>query len=264
MAIYDTPATWELEADFVCIGSGIGGLAGAITAHEHGLSSLVLEKSSLVGGVTAYSFGEVWVPANHLQAAAGIADSPESGLRYVEWLAMGFGDARLIRNYLVHAPIVLKYFEERAGLRWAIIPDFSDYYWPQHEDAVREGRFIEVEPFPAATLGDWQERTRTTPHAPYGLTHHDMFGQGGAANIANWDFSLLGERLEKDERCLGPGLAASFVKAALDRRDPAGDRHRRARLGDRPGPRGRRACRPGGPRGQRPRRARRADRGRRL
>ena len=220
MAIYDAPATWELEADFVCIGSGIGGLAGAITAHEHGLSSLVLEKSSLVGGVTAYSFGEVWAPANHLQAAAGIADSPESGLRYVEWLSMGFGDARLIRNYLVHAPIVLKYFEERAAVRWAIIPDFSDYYWPQQEDAVREGRFIEVEPFPAATLGEWQERTRTTPHAPYGLTHHDMFGQGGAANIANWDFSLLGERLEKDERCLGPGLAASFVKAALDRGIP--------------------------------------------
>jgi 3-oxosteroid 1-dehydrogenase len=220
MAFNDKPARWDIEVDFVSIGSGIGGLAGAITAHDHRLSAIVLEKSGLVGGVTAYSFGELWVAANHLQAARGIEDSLESGLRYVEWLSMGFGDPQLMRNYLVHAPIVLKYFEENAGLRWAVIPDFSDYYWPQHEDSLREGRFLEVLPFPAASLGEWQALTRTTPHAPYGLTHDDIFGQGGAANIANWDFSIMGDRLEKDERCLGPGLAASFVKAALDRDIP--------------------------------------------
>jgi 3-oxosteroid 1-dehydrogenase len=220
MAFNDNPATWDIDVDFVSIGSGIGGLAGAITAHDQGLSTIVLEKSGLVGGVTAYSFGEVWVAANHLQEARDIEDSLESGLRYVEWLSMGFGNPQQMRNYLVHAPIVLKYFEEQAGVRWAIIPEFSDYYWPQHEDSVREGRFLEVLPFPAASLGEWQHRTRTTPHAPFGLTHDDMFGQGGAANIANWDFSVMGDRLEADERCLGPGLAASFVKGALDRGIP--------------------------------------------
>lgn len=220
MGFTSTTPQWDVEVDFVSIGSGIGGLAGAITARDHGLSAIVLEKSGLVGGVTAYSYGEVWAPANHLQAERGIEDSLESGIRYVEWLSMGFGDREMIRNYLVHVPIVLKYFEERIGVRWAIIPDFSDYYWPQHEDSVREGRFLEVLPFPASTLGEWQQLTRTTPHAPYGLTHDDMFSQGGVANLANWDFGLMGERLEKDERCLGPGLAASFVKGALDRDIP--------------------------------------------
>jgi 3-oxosteroid 1-dehydrogenase len=208
---------WDIEVDFVAIGSGIGGLAGAVAADEHGLSAVVLEKSSMAGGVSAYSYGEVWVPGNHLQVEAGIEDSLDSGRRYTRWLSMGFGDPEMIEDYLVHGPIALRFFEEHAGLRWSIIKDFADYYYPIHEDAVREGRFIEVQPFPGASLGDWQTRTRTSPHVPFGLTHDDMFGQGGAANIANWDFSVMGARLEKDERCLGPGLAASFVKAALDR-----------------------------------------------
>jgi 3-oxosteroid 1-dehydrogenase len=79
---------------------------------------------------------------------------------------------------------------------------------------------LEVVPFPAATLGDWQARTRISPQMPFGLTHADMFQAGGTANIAKWDFTLMAERLTNDERCLGPGLAAYFVKGALDRGIP--------------------------------------------
>jgi 3-oxosteroid 1-dehydrogenase len=38
--------------------------------------------------------------------------------------------------------------------------------------------------------------------------------------MPDWDYALMGERLAKDERCLGPGLAAWFVKGALDRGIP--------------------------------------------
>ncbi len=38
--------------------------------------------------------------------------------------------------------------------------------------------------------------------------------------MAKWDFDRMAERLTKDERCLGPGLAAYFVKGALDRGIP--------------------------------------------
>ncbi len=53
------PMRWDLEVDFVSLGSGIGGLTGAITAHDLGLTAIVLEKAAKVGGVTAYSLGEV-------------------------------------------------------------------------------------------------------------------------------------------------------------------------------------------------------------
>jgi 3-oxosteroid 1-dehydrogenase len=52
------------------------------------------------------------------------------------------------------------------------------------------------------------------------MTHHDMFASGGAANMAKWNYGLMSERLTKDERCLGAGLAAYFVKGVLDRGIP--------------------------------------------
>ena len=218
--IRNLPAKWDLEADVVSVGSGIGGLGAAITAHDHGVSALVLERSDQVGGVTALSMGEVWVAGNHHARALGIKDSSESGYRYLKRLAMGYGNDVATLNKTVHAPAALKYFEEKIGLKMQVIRDCPDYYYRHVEDSVAEGRMLEVEPFPAQTLGEWQSRTRLSPQMPYGLTHHDMFQQGGVSNMAKWDFGLMGERLTKDERCLGPGLAAYFVKGALDRGIP--------------------------------------------
>jgi len=101
-----------------------------------------------------------------------------------------------------------------------VIRGLPDYYYQHADNAVAEGRMLEVEPFPAQTLGEWQEKTRVSPVVPFGMTHHDMYGPGGTANIAKWDFALMGERLASDIRCLGPGLIAYFVKAAIDRGIP--------------------------------------------
>jgi 3-oxosteroid 1-dehydrogenase len=218
--IRNLPAKWDLEADLVSIGSGIGGLAAAITAHDLGTRALIVERSDQVGGVTALSMGEVWVAGNHHALALGIKDSPESGFRYLKRLSMGYGNDVAILNKVIHAPLALKYFEDEIGLRMQLIRNCPDYYWGHSNDSVAEGRMLEVVPFPAKSLGEWQSRTRLSPQMPYGLTHHDMFERGGTANIAKWDFGLMGERLTNDERCLGPGLAAYFVKGVLDRRIP--------------------------------------------
>ena len=220
MIIQNLPERWDLEADVVALGSGIGGLAAAITAHEGGASALVLERADQVGGVTALSLGEVWVPGNRHEAALGIEDSPESGFRYLKRLSMDYGDDAAILNLTVHAREALHYFEDRIGLAAMVIRGCPDYYYGHSNDGVAEGRLLEVEPFPASTLGEWQEKTRVSPIAPYGMTHPDMMERGGTANIVNWDFELMGRRLAADERCMGPGLAAYFVKGALDRGIP--------------------------------------------
>jgi 3-oxosteroid 1-dehydrogenase len=215
--IRGAPPHWDLEADLVAVGSGCGGLSAAISAHDHGASALVLERTEQVGGVTAYSLGEVWVPGNHHAAALGIEDSPESGLRYVDGLSMGYADGALMLNQAIHGPAMLKWFEERIGLRMTVIRDCPDYYYGSSNDSVAEGRLLEVEPFDATTLGDWQERTRVSPHVLYGLTHEDIFGMGGSCNILKWDFTKMAERLARDERCLGAGLVGYLVRGALDR-----------------------------------------------
>lgn len=214
------PDHWDLEADVVAVGSGGGGLGAAITAHDHGATALVLERSDQVGGVTAYSMGEVWIPGNHLAKEEGIADSVESGYRYVKNLSMGFGDDVAMLNQAIHAPVALRYFENSIGLKMCVVRQLPDYYYPHIDDATAEGRCLEALPFPAETLGEWQFRTRVSPHVPYSMTHEDIFDNGGLANMMHWDYTVMGERLAKDERCAGPGLAAYFVKGVLDRNIP--------------------------------------------
>jgi len=214
------PARWDLETDLIAVGSGIGGLSAAITAHEHGAEALVLERSDQVGGVTALSMGEVWVAGNDHARELGIEDSAESGFRYLKRLSMDYGDDLAILNKVVHARHVLNWFEDKIGLKIGVIRDCPDYYYGHNNDAVAEGRMLEVEPFPAQTLGEWQERTRLSPQMPYGLTHHDIFEAGGPANVMLWPYDRMAERLTNDERCLGPGLAAYFVKGVLDRGIP--------------------------------------------
>lgn len=218
--VRNLPARWDIEADVVAVGSGGGGLAAAITAHEHGASAIVLERSSQVGGVTAYSMGEVWIAGNHLALALGIEDSPHSGYRYIKELSLDYGDDAAILNQAVHAPVALKYFEDTIGLKMCVIRDCPDYYFPRSKDGLAEGRYLEVLPFPAESLGEWQTKVRVSPHVPYGLTHADIFHNGGIANMMHWDYSVMSERLARDERCLGAGLAAYFVKGVLDRRIP--------------------------------------------
>jgi 3-oxosteroid 1-dehydrogenase len=218
--IRNLPARWDLEADVVSIGSGVGGLSSAITAHDHGASALVLERADQVGGVTALSLGEVWVAGNHHALALGINDSPESGYRYLKRLSMDYGEDAAILNIVVHARVALKYFEDKIALRMRVIRNCPDYYYGFSNDSVAEGRLLEVLPFPAETLGEWQSRTRVSPLVPYGMTHQDTFGKGGIANMSKWDYNLMAERLTKDERCVGAGLAAYFVKGVLDRLIP--------------------------------------------
>lgn len=214
------PAKWDHEFDVVAIGSGAGGLSAAITAAEYGASALVVEKSPQVGGVTALSMGEVWVAGNHLAEAAGLQDSVDEGFGYLQTLSMGYGNDLSVLNKVIHARQALSYFEDRIGLKMEVIKGCPDYYYKHNDHAVAEGRMLECVPFDGASLGEWQSKTRLSPQMPYGFTHHDMFSAGGSANMMKWDFAKMGERLSKDERCLGPGLAAYFVKGALDRNIP--------------------------------------------
>jgi 3-oxosteroid 1-dehydrogenase len=220
MLISNLPAQWDMETDLVAIGSGIGGLSAAITAHDHGLKAVVLERSGQVGGVTALSQGQVWIAGNHHARELGIEDSAESGFRYLQRLSMGYGEDEAILNFTVHAREAVKYFEDKAGLKMNVIRRCPDYYYGLTNDSVSEGRLLEVEPFPGPSLGEWQEKTRLSPQVPYGLTTQDIADAGGLAAMMKWDFELLGRRITEDERCAGSGLAAYFVKAALDRGIP--------------------------------------------
>ncbi len=216
------PDKWDIEVDFIAVGSGIGGLTGVIVAHDDGMKAIVLEKAPKLGGVAALSGGEIWVPNNHVMKRQGMPDSREEAKQYLEFLAGGFADSELAEIYSDMAPAVCQYLEEKAGVRWKTIPNFADYFYPHSEGALKEGRYLETEIFKSSDLGEWEPLSRLTPHMPCGITAEEMFEWGGGASMLKWDFALLGQRMSEGSRTFGPGMMAYFIKAAMiDRQIPA-------------------------------------------
>ena len=63
--------------DVVVLGTGAAGLTAAIAAHEGGASVAVFEKADKVGGTTAWSGGQVWIPNNPHMGEVAVNDSRE-------------------------------------------------------------------------------------------------------------------------------------------------------------------------------------------
>ena len=206
------------ECDFLCVGGGLGGLAGALRAADAGLDVLIVERSSLIGGVAAYSGGVVWVGNNHLQQQAGLGDSAAEASSYLRWVARDGGefDAGLLAAFIRRAPVAVAYFA-RLGVAFAST-GLGDQYYPDAPGSRPEGRILEVTA-PGSALGPWRDRFRSSPHFRLlGLTHDEVRRAGGDLLAGDVLGELQQQRREADLLTWGPGLSAGFA-AELVRRD---------------------------------------------
>src|SRR5688500_16860970 len=85
----DEPTGGTHEVDLLVLGSGAGGMATAISAADRGLDTLVVEKATAFGGSTALSGGNVLIPNSPTLRRAGMTDSRESILGYLEAITRG-------------------------------------------------------------------------------------------------------------------------------------------------------------------------------
>src|SRR3954464_10449696 len=67
------------------VGSGAAGLAAALAARKAGAQVTVYERADRVGGTTALSGGNAWLPANRFLDD----DSPEQALPYPRAVGIG-------------------------------------------------------------------------------------------------------------------------------------------------------------------------------
>jgi 3-oxosteroid 1-dehydrogenase len=216
------PNNWDLEVDFIAVGSGCGSLTSAIVAHDLGKKVAILEKADKLGGVSAYSGGEVFLPNNYKMREAGISDSYEEGRKYFDFLSAGYNDPKMLDRMLEAAPLAVEYLEKKAGVKWRYVKNFPDYYYPEANGSVAQGRYLEVKLFPGAELGEWQEKTQRTQTFPPGISHEELFAWGGLCGVMRWDFEKMAENTEADLRGFGAGMMAYMVKAAVvDRGIPA-------------------------------------------
>ncbi len=167
---------WDYETDFVCVGSGCGGLTAALVATLNGLSSLVIEKTEYYGGSTALSGGGVWVPANYLMAEAGIEDSISNALTYMEQTVGDRTPRSKQEAYLDNANEMLVYLAKNSHVKFEIMPGYADYY-PEKSGGTESGRALLPVQFEGRKLGHMYKQMRPYPYLSHGaiITLADYF-----------------------------------------------------------------------------------------
>ncbi len=116
------------ECDVLVVGSGAAGLTAALAASHRGQRVMVLEKEPVVGGTTALSEGMIWVPLSRHAREAGIEDSAEAALAYIEAAAGRYFNRGKAEAYVRHAAPMLDFIEHRTSTRFTLARYSPDYH----------------------------------------------------------------------------------------------------------------------------------------
>lgn len=147
------------DCDLIVVGSGASGLAAAVTAASLGLSVIVVEKDSHVGGTSAWSGGWMWIPRNELAVAAGIVEDISEPREYLRHeLGEAFNPA-LVEMFLEQGPRMVSFLRRETAVDFIpgnVIPDFHG----KTPHAALGGRSICAAPFDARQLGAAVKRLR--------------------------------------------------------------------------------------------------------
>jgi succinate dehydrogenase/fumarate reductase flavoprotein subunit len=204
------------QVDVVVLGTGAAGLTAAITAHENGARVAIFEKGDLVGGTTAWSGGQVWIPNNEQMKKHGKHDSAEDAIVYIMSMSNGLIEHEMAETFVKSGPEMVAFFEDRTPVRFVSVPDFPDYHPEQPGARADGGRTLECPLFPFGELGEWKDRVTRSPYWP------DSSVTLGETTICQavptpMDPDERQRRIDNDERGLGQGLIGRLLRGCLDR-----------------------------------------------
>ena len=156
-----------MEKDVIVVGSGASGMVAALAAYEQKLDVLLIESTSFIGGNSAISGGGVWIPNNHVIRNAGVEDSYEQALKYLNLCVGDVGPASSAQRreaFLTEGPKAIKWLES-LGMQWVFTPGYSDYY-PDKPGAMVSGRGVEAKKYNLKRLGQWADKLRASYRVP--------------------------------------------------------------------------------------------------
>ena len=134
---HSSPA--ELDCDLLVVGSGAAGFMAALSAARAGL--------------------RVWIPGNRQAREAGLRDSPDEALAYIEAAAGAAFERERARAYVDHAAEALAFAEEEMGVRYVLATGSIDYH--QHFPGATSGvRALKAGIVDGSILGEDLRRLR--------------------------------------------------------------------------------------------------------
>lgn len=204
------PEKWDFETDVVVLGTGGAALTAAVTAAEEGASVIALEKTHQIGGTTAYSGGVAWVPVNRYMKEAGIEDTEENAIAYIERLSQGRAESPMIKRFVEKGHEMIDFLYEKTPTHFKTPVGYPEYYAHLEEGLKKGSRSLDPVPFDLKLIGEWGDKLRQNPTFPP-LT----LEEGGA--VGGVDFSKIAERMENNIVTMGRALIGSLFKACLDR-----------------------------------------------
>ncbi|MFP1155476.1 3-ketosteroid-delta-1-dehydrogenase [Mycobacterium sherrisii] len=148
----------DTTVDLLVIGSGTG-MAAALAAHDLGLSVLMVEKSSYVGGSTARSGGALWLPAGPVLQDAGAGDSVQRAATYLNSVVAGSAPEQRSTAFLTHVGATVDMLLRATPMRLFWARDYSDYH-PEEAGGSAAGRTCECHPLDTSILGEYRSRLR--------------------------------------------------------------------------------------------------------
>jgi 3-oxosteroid 1-dehydrogenase len=182
--------SWDVSVDFLVVGSGAAGMAGAIRAANLGAQTLVVEKAPYFGGTTAISGGVVWVPNNHLMTRLGIKDSAEEALEYLETITCGTSTSERLQAYVETAPRMMSFMMEKTRVQFECLADYPDYY-PELKGGRAGGRSCETATFNALQLGEeFQYLQPRPPEKQVPLGGRVLFGANDGHKILTGEINV--------------------------------------------------------------------------
>lgn len=206
--------------DVLVAGSGSAGLVAALGAASAGLSTVILERTPLVGGTTAMSSAGVWVPANHHAAAAGLHDDRQAALTYIRSVAPdGWQETEdaLWQNFVEEAPNMLAFLEHHTPLRFSLLDDPDPYLGKP--GAMKKGRMVSPAALPRRLAGAYARLLRA-PSLPHIFTFQEMLEADPLHHPVRAVLQhapQLFRRLLTGARGMGTALVTGLLRGCLDK-----------------------------------------------
>lgn len=202
--------------DVIVLGTGAAGLTAAIAAHDAGARVVVYEKGDKIGGTSAWSGGQVWIPNNPHMKALGKQDCREDAIAYIMSMSNGVIDEEIAMALVDSGPEVVSFLEAQTPVKFKCVADFPDYHPEQPGGKSAGGRTLECPPYPFGELGSWADKVNVGDFWP---DVHISVGETTLCQAKPIEIPELEKqrRIAADERGLGLSLIARLLRGCLDR-----------------------------------------------